>query len=210
VASDEPPSSQIDVAFEEFMRAKSAHLLRLALLLTGWNVAVAEDLTQTALERVYRRRRLLFGRAEARTSIEPYVRRVLVNAAIDWRRGLHRRPELPLDCAMDVAQPSTGHIADQVADRDLLLRALACVPQRQRAVLVLRYWEDLSDAEIALTLNCGVGTVRSQASRGLAKLRELTRPLPSSPTADVSLLYDQEERPAGTARSARPTVMLGD
>jgi RNA polymerase sigma-70 factor (sigma-E family) len=175
-ASDEPPSSQIDVAFEEFFRAKSAHLLRLALLLTGWNAAVAEDLTQITLERVYRRRRYLFGRPEARGSIEPYVRRVLVNAAIDWRRGMHRRPELPLDGALDVAQESAVQIADQVADRDLLMRALASVPQRQRAVLVLRYWEDLSDAEIAATLDCGVGTVRSQASRGLAKLRELTRP----------------------------------
>jgi RNA polymerase sigma-70 factor (sigma-E family) len=207
-ASDESPSSQIDTAFEEFMRARSAHLLRLALLLTGWNEAVAEDLTQIALERIYRRRRILFGRPDARNSIEPYVRRVLVNAAIDWRRGLHRRPELPLDCAIDVAQPSAGRIADQIADRDLLLRALASVPQRQRAVLVLRYWEDLSDAEIALTLNCGVGTVRSQASRGLAKLRELTQPAPPPARAEVSQPYDLGGRPPGTPRSAR--VMLGD
>jgi RNA polymerase sigma-70 factor (sigma-E family) len=207
-ASDESPSSQIDIAFEEFMRARSAHLLRLALLLTGWNAAVAEDLTQTALERIYRRRRLLFGRPEARNSIEPYVRRVLVNAAIDWRRGLHRRPELPLDCAIDVAQPSAGRIAEQIADRDLLLRALASVPQRQRAVLVLRYWEDLSDAEIALTLNCEVGTVRSQASRGLAKLRELTQPAPPPARAEVSQPCDLGGRPAGTPRKAR--VMLGD
>ncbi|HXS61684.1 MAG TPA: sigma-70 family RNA polymerase sigma factor [Streptosporangiaceae bacterium] len=195
-ASDESPSSQIDAAFEEFVRTKSAHLLRLALLLTGWNAAVAEDLTQTALERIYRRRRLLFGRPEERGSIEPYVRRVLVNAAIDWRRGLHRRPELPLDLALDVPQESAGRIADRVADRDLLLRALACVPQRQRAVLVLRYWEDLSDAEIALTLNCEVGTVRSQASRGLAKLRELTRLAPQPARAEVG--------------RTRARVMLGD
>ncbi len=195
-ASDEPPSSQVDAVFEEFVRTKSAHLLRLALLLTGWNVAVAEDLTQTALERIYRRRRLLFGRPEARGSVEPYVRRVLVNAAIDWRRGLHRRPELPLDCAIDVAQESAGRIADRVADRDLLLRALASVPQRQRTVLVLRYWEDLSDAEIAVTLNCEVGTVRSQASRGLAKLRELTRSAPLPARAEVG--------------QSRARVMLGD
>jgi RNA polymerase sigma-70 factor (sigma-E family) len=196
VAPHEPPSSNVDAAFEEYVRTKSAHLLRLALLLTGWNAAVAEDLTQTALERIYRRRRLLFGRPEARDSIEPYVRRVLVNAAIDWRRGLRRRPELPLDTAIDVVQESAGRIADQVADRDLLLRALACVPQRQRAVLVLRYWEDLSDAEIALILHCEVGTVRSQASRGLAKLRLLTQPAPLPARAEVS---------PGRAR-----VMLGD
>lgn len=196
VASDEPASTNIDAAFEEFVRVKSPHLLRLALLLTGWNSAAAEDLTQTALERIYRRRRLLFGRPEAFSSIEPYVRRVLVNAAIDWRRGLNRRPELPLDTAIDIAQDSAGHIADQVADRDLLLRALARVPQRQRAVLVLRYWEDLSDNEIALILNCEVGTVRSQASRGLAKLRQLTAPAPL---------------PARTTTGqSRAKVMLGD
>jgi RNA polymerase sigma-70 factor (sigma-E family) len=199
-ASDEPPSSQIDAAFEEFVRTKSAHLLRLALLLTGWNAAVAEDLTQIALERIYRRRRLLFGRPEERSSIDAYVRRVLVNAAIDWRRGLHRRPEFPLDLALDVPQESAGRIADRVADRDLLMRALASVPQRQRAVLVLRYWEDLSDAEIAATLNCEVGTVRSQASRGLAKLRELTRsaapPPPPPARAEVG--------------RKRAQVMLGD
>jgi len=85
-------ASKADAAFEEFVRARSAHLLRLALLLTGWNGAVAEDLTQTALERAYGRRRTLFGSDRA---AEPYVRRVLVNAAIDWRRGLRRRAELP-------------------------------------------------------------------------------------------------------------------
>jgi RNA polymerase sigma-70 factor (sigma-E family) len=153
--------------FEEFVRARSAHLFRLALVLTGWNHAAAQDVLQIALERAYRRRWHLFRD----TSPEPYVRRVLVNAAIDWRRGLRRRRELPLDAASWVA---VGDRADQVAERDALLRALAALPARQRAVLVLRYWEDLPDAEIAASLDCAEGTVRSLASRGLSRMRQIT------------------------------------
>ena len=179
-------ASKADAAFEEFVRARSAHLLRLALLLTGWNGAVAEDLTRTALERAYGRRRTQFGTDRA---AEPYVRRVLVNAAIDWRRGLRRRAELPLDSAARLAAPD---LADGIADRDLLVRALAAVPPRQRAVLVLRYWEDLPDAEIAAILNCGVGTVRSQASRGLERLRRATGLRPGS-ASEFSTAGDHDE-----------------
>jgi RNA polymerase sigma factor (sigma-70 family) len=92
-----------------------------------------------------------------------------VNAAIDWRRALRRRREDPLDAAAAVTVEDGTTLVD---DRDLLLRALSGLPARQRAVLVLRYWEQLSDAEIAAALNCGVGTVRSQASRALARLRQ--------------------------------------
>jgi RNA polymerase sigma-70 factor (sigma-E family) len=153
--------------FEEFVRARSAHLFRLALVLTGWNQAAAQDVLQIALERAYRRRWHLFRD----TAAEPYVRRVLVNAAIDWRRGLRRRRELPLDAASWVA---VGDCADQFAERDALLRVLAALPARQRAVLVLRYWEDLPDAEIAASLGCAEGTVRSLASRGLSRMRQIT------------------------------------
>ena len=153
-------------AFEQFARDRSAHLFRLALMLSGWNEAVAHDLLQTALERAYGRRWLLF-RDEA--AAEPYVRRVLVNAAIDWRRALRRRQEHPLDAASGLSLRDATELVD---DRDLLLRALSALPPRQRAVLVLRYWEGLSDAEIAATMNCAIGTVRSQASRALARLRQ--------------------------------------
>ena len=71
--------------------------------------------------------------------------------------------------------------ADAVAERDFLLRALAGLPPRQRTVLVLRYYNDLSEAEIAGVLGCSVGTVKSQASRGLARLREVAVPMPSRP-----------------------------
>jgi RNA polymerase sigma-70 factor (sigma-E family) len=156
-------------AFEDFVRARSAHLFRLALALSGWHEPAAEDLLQIALERAYRHRRLLFREGG---SAEPYVRRVLVNAAIDWRRGLRRRGEQPLQAS--VPAPAVEDAAAQVADRDLLLRALKSLPPRQRAVLVMRYWEDLPDAQIASVLNCSAGTVRSQASRALTRLRQVT------------------------------------
>jgi RNA polymerase sigma-70 factor (sigma-E family) len=161
------PGSEVDEAFEEFVRGRSTHLLRLALALTGWDRTAAEDVLQIALERAYRHRRQLFRHGSA----EPYVRRVVVNAAIDWRRTRRRRAEQSLDAAIGMAATDrTG----QVADRDALVRALAALAPKQRAVLVMRYWADVPDAEIAAALNCSAGTVRSQASRALARLRELS------------------------------------
>jgi RNA polymerase sigma-70 factor (sigma-E family) len=159
--------SEADDAFEEFVRGRSTHLFRLALALTGWDQAAAEDVLQTALERAYLRRRQLFRHGSA----EPYVRRVVVNAAIDWRRIRRRRAEQSLDLAADLA---AADLTGQIADRDVLLRALSALAPKQRAVLVMRYWEDLPDAEIAAALNCSVATVRSQASRALTRLRELS------------------------------------
>jgi len=156
-------------AFEEFVRGQSTHLFRLALVLCGWHSAEAQDLLQIALERAYSRRWLLFREGGA---AEPYVRRVLVNAAIDRRRGLQRRAEQPLGATAVHLTVDAG--TGQIEDRDLLLRALRCLPPRQRAVLVMRYWEDLPDSQIAAALNCNVATVRSQASRALVRLRQLT------------------------------------
>jgi len=175
-------------AFEEFARDRSAHLFRLALMLSGWNEAVAQDLLQVALERAYGRRRMLFGDG---ASAEPYVRRVLVNAATDWRRSLRRRQEQPLDAAAAGPVPQDGiALAD---DRDLLLRALSGLPPKQRAVLVLRYWEELPDSEIAAALNCTVGTVRSQASRALARLRQQAG-RPSARGSEYSKTGEQHDR----------------
>jgi RNA polymerase sigma-70 factor (sigma-E family) len=159
--------SDADDAFEEFVRGRSSHLFRLALVLTGWDRGAAEDVLQIALERAYLRRRQLFRHGSA----EPYVRRVVVNAAIDWRRTRRRRAEQSLDLAADLA---AADLTSQVADRDVLLRALSALAPKQRAVLVMRYWEDVPDAEIAAALNCSVVTVRSQASRALTRLRELS------------------------------------
>jgi RNA polymerase sigma-70 factor (sigma-E family) len=159
--------SEAEDAFEQFVRGRSTHLFRLALALTGWDRAAAEDVLQIALERAYRHRRKLFKQGSA----EPYVRRIVVNAAIDWRRVRRRRAEQPLDFAADLpVQDRSG----QAGDHDVLVRALAALAPKQRAVLVMRYWEDIPDAEIAAVLNCSLTTVRSQASRGLARLRELS------------------------------------
>jgi RNA polymerase sigma-70 factor (sigma-E family) len=162
---------EASVPFEDFVRARSAALFRTALLLTGQNRSEAEDLLQGALERAYRR----WGRICRSGDPERYVRRILANASTDRWRRLGRRGEHALPD--DGSGPVTGDHAGEVADRDFLLRALAGLPPRQRAVLVLRYFCDLPEAEIADALGCSTGTVKSQASRALAKLREMTEPV---------------------------------
>jgi len=161
---------EASVPFEEFVRARSAALFRTALLLTGQHRAEAEDLLQGALERAYRH----WGRICRSGDPERYVRRILANASTDRWRRLRRRPEhsLPAEPGGELA----GDHASDIADRDFLLRALAGLPPRQRAVLVLRYFCDLPEAEIADALGCSVGTVKSQASRGMARLREISEP----------------------------------
>jgi len=101
---------------------------------------------------------------------ERYVRKILANASADRWRRISRRPEQAL-AASDIG-PSVRDRAAEVADRDFLLRALAALPPRQRAVLVLRYFDDLPEAEIAEMLGCSLGTVKSQVARALARLRE--------------------------------------
>lgn len=149
--------------FDEFVVARSGRLLRTAYLLThDW--ALAEDLLQTALVRAWSAWRRIEG------DPEPYVRRILVNTYSSWWRR-RWRAELP---AGEVPEPVGGHANDahtQVHDREQLWQALLRLPARQRAALVLRYFEDLTEAEIADTMGCSVGTVKSQTSRALAKLR---------------------------------------
>jgi len=161
------------------VRYRSAALFRTALLLTGQDRAEAEDLLQGALERAYRR----WGRICRAGDPERYVRRILANASTDRWRRLRRRPEreLPPDAAGLV---ESDHAAD-VVERDFLLRALAGLPPRQRAVLVLRYFCDLPEAEIADALGCSAGTVKSQASRGLARLRAISE-TPRAQAQEVS------------------------
>ena len=146
--------------FDEFVAGRSARLLRIAYLLTqDW--ATAEDLVQTSLVKAWSAWKRIDG------DPEPYVRRILVNTHAGWwrRRWRGEQPtgELPELPAAD------GHRT--VDDREQLWQALRRLPVRQRAVLVLRYFEDLSEAEIADALGCSAGTVKSQASRALAKLR---------------------------------------
>ena len=159
-------SAAADPSFEEFVSASSARLFTLAMLLCGRHRAEAEDLLQGVLERSYRRwSRICHG-----GDPERYVRAMLVNASVDRWRRLRRRPEALSWPAGDPAVPDQSAA---LADRDQLLRALALLPARQRAVIVLRYLEDLSEAQAAAVLGCSAGTVKSQASRALARLREL-------------------------------------
>jgi RNA polymerase sigma-70 factor (sigma-E family) len=157
-----------ETSFEDFVAGSSGRLFTLARLLTGGHRAEAEDLLQGAFERAYRR----WGRISRRGDPERYVRQMLVNASVDRWRRLRRHPETALVVAG--AGPGAADATAAVADRDLLLRGLAALAPRQRAVLVLRYYEDLSEAQTAATLCCSVGTVKSQAARGLARLREIT------------------------------------
>jgi RNA polymerase sigma-70 factor (sigma-E family) len=157
------------VSFEQFVEGSSARLLTLAMLLTGHNRADAEDLLQTVLERAYRRWRRICRTGDP----AGYVRQMLVNAAVDRWRLLRRRPEQPLGPGSGA--PPAGCAAPDnaaaVADQDLLWRALAQLPPGQRAVLVLRYYEDLTEAQTAAVLGCSVGSVKTQAFRALVKLR---------------------------------------
>ena len=176
-----------EVSFEDFVRARSGSLLRTAVLLAGQNRAEAEDLLQLALERAYRH----WGRVCRAGEPERYVRAILANASTDRWRHLARRAERPL--LVTDPQPTVADRTTEVDNRDYLLRAVTGLPPRQRTVLVLRYFDDLSEVETAQMLGCSVGTVKSHAARGLARLREAASP--------------EDRRPAPAARvKPRPVV----
>jgi RNA polymerase sigma factor (sigma-70 family) len=100
------------------------------------------------------------------------VRAALANAAVNrWRRKARRVTEMPL--VLEGPPPRIAGPEQRVLDHDLVVRALATLPPRMRAVLVLRFLDDMSEVDTAAALRCGIGTVKSQASRGLARLREL-------------------------------------
>lgn len=154
--------------FDDYVASRGAALLRLALMLTG-DRHLAEDLAQDVLVRLYGR----WARVAGMAQLDAYVRRSLVNAHVSWRRR-RSSGEVPLAEPADAARGGAVAGADgseAAVDRDQAWRLLATLPRRQRAVLVLRYYEDLSDREIAEVLGCSAGTVRSQASRALATLR---------------------------------------
>ena len=152
---------QADQEFRGWALASRGGLRRTAFLLSGdW--FLADDLVQDALIRIYG----VWPRVERSGDVGAYARRVLVNLYLDYRRRPWRR-ERPTDQIPDRATPAD----DGVGDRDKLLAALRQVPPRQRAVLVLRFWEDLSIAQTANTLGTSAGNVKSQTSRGLTALR---------------------------------------
>jgi RNA polymerase sigma-70 factor (sigma-E family) len=147
--------------FHEFVVARSPALLVTAYLLTG-DRGTAEDLLQITLMKAHRH----WARIRAAGEPEAYLRRIMANQRISWwRRRRVAIADLPLP---DVPVPDDF---GRLELRDELWRALRTLPPRTRAVLVLRYWEDRSEAETARILDCSVGSVKSQASRGLQRLR---------------------------------------
>ena len=176
--------------FREYVTARSPALMRAAWLLTG-NEAAAEDLVQSALVRIWPR----WAKLERDGSIDAYMRRVLVTTYINgWRRRW--RGEVPTEVLPDVAGRDPY---DDVVRRHALRDALLELPPRQRAIVVLRFYEDLSEAQVAAALGCSVGTVKSTVSRALVRLRGLVEParpvasvpFPSAPRDDA-----REEMPA--------------
>jgi RNA polymerase sigma-70 factor (sigma-E family) len=161
--------------FEDFVVVRSGRLLRTAYLLTR-DRGLAEDLLQTALAKAW----LAWNRLDSQP--EPYVRRIIVNTYATWWRR-RWRGETPTASPPEPAAPDG---LGPAAVHDLWV-ALGRLPRRQRAVVVLRYFEDLTEADTAELLGCSVGTVKSQAAKALAKLRvdpALDRAEPSTPQSD--------------------------
>ncbi|MEW2051816.1 SigE family RNA polymerase sigma factor [Streptomyces sp. NPDC005476] len=172
----------MEADFQAFVAARSTALFRGAFVLTG-NREAAEDLVQETLERACRKWRTIAGK----DAPDLYVRRIMVNLANDrWRR--FRRLVTTSDPESgDKAAP--GDEFGQVDNRDQLVRALQQLPMRMRTVVVLRYFHDLSDTEIAADLDISPSTVRSQLARGIEKLRDqipvLSAPSPRQHTEGI-------------------------
>ncbi|HEX5598148.1 MAG TPA: SigE family RNA polymerase sigma factor [Micromonosporaceae bacterium] len=162
--------SDRDTEFAEYFAARSGTMRGTAYLLCGdWHRA--EDLVQTAFTKLY----LAWDRISRHEVLDAYARKILIRAFLDERRrGWWRRERVGGELAEQPGPPEAPE------ERLVLLQALATVPARQRAVLVLRYWEDMSVEETAFLLQCSPGTVKSQASRGLETLRDLLTPASST------------------------------
>ncbi|MFI0424311.1 SigE family RNA polymerase sigma factor [Spongiactinospora sp. 9N601] len=148
--------------FRAYVEARGPALLRTACRLTG-NPMDAEDLLQSALAKTY----LAWDRIQDRAALDGYVRRAMVNINISWwrRRKLEEYP------AEELPEPPAAPHAGHEHAYELLEQALDRLPERMRAAVVLRYYEDMTEPEIAKTLGISVGTVKSTVSRAMAKLR---------------------------------------
>lgn len=166
----EPPKSgaekssvSVEDDFHEFVSARWSALLRTAYLLTG-DRGRGEDLVQGALVRAHRH----WPKLQREGTAEAYVRKIMVNLNTDWWRQLGSR-ENAVGFVPDAQSADDAYAAFDL--RDELWTTLRELPARMRAVLVLRYFEDLTEAETAAILGCSTGTVKSQCSRGLGRLR---------------------------------------
>jgi len=169
-----PVSEALDAEFREFMHGRWPAMVRLAYALTG-DQGHAEDVAQAAFARAY----ASWPKVRRTENPEAYVRRIVVNEnrnRFRKQRVAERLTDTPPEPGSG-AGPGAGPGADatsQFDERSALMAALRRLGPRQRAVVVLRYWLGLTEAEAAAELNCSVGTVKSQASRALATLRQST------------------------------------
>jgi len=154
------------LTYEEFADAQLGAMLRYAVMLCG-DPHLAQDLVQETMVRV----QLNWRKVVRADAPDRYVRRMITNQYLDWRRGSWLRRVLLRAEPDETAKAAHVDHAQLSADRDQIWSWLARLPKAQRAALVLRYYEDLPDAEIADVLGCAVGTVRSSISRALATLR---------------------------------------
>jgi RNA polymerase sigma-70 factor (sigma-E family) len=172
---------QDGLTFEEFVAARLPALVRFAGALTG-DRALAEDVVQEVLARAH----VKWRQVSAATQPEAYVRKMITNEYLSWRRRFARvqpRAEVFAPRGAEVPDHAAAH-----AERDALRAELAVLPRRQRAVLALRYYIGMSDAEIADHLGCTAGTVRGYASRGLATLRINIVPTRPGGSASVEVI----------------------
>lgn len=160
-------STGSDEEFDGFMRGRWPAMVRLAYALTG-DAGHAEDLAQAAFARAY----ASWGRVRRAGNPDAYVRRIVINEHRSRFRKHRVAEELRDDLADALGSQQLGGQQQGPEEQHALLDALRALGPRQRAVVVLRYWLDLSEAETAAALNCSVGTVKSQASRALATLRK--------------------------------------
>lgn len=176
--------------FEAFVALRGPALVRLARGLLR-DPHLAEDVVQDVLARAL----LQWPRVSAARDVDAYVRRMVVNACTSWFRRAARR-ERVTDQPLVLDRP-IGDRADQFVDRDLLIALLRRLPTKQRAVLVLRHYEGLADADIARTLGCSEVTVRSNAHRGLARLRELIAEADrTAHTGEIAITPARRRRPS--------------
>ena len=152
------------MTFDEYVRVRGPALVRLAWLIAG-DRHLGEDLVQEVLTKAYPR----WGRVIADGRPDLYLRRMLVNAHVSWRRRRSSR-ELP-DGGERMERADRADIGAEAADRDAMWRLIRGLPPKQRVTIVLRFYEDLDDAAIAEVLGCAPATVRTHTMRALATLR---------------------------------------
>jgi RNA polymerase sigma-70 factor (sigma-E family) len=167
LAKEVAVSTGSEEEFDAFMRGRWSAMVRLAYALTG-DAGHAEDLAQSAFARAY----ASWGRVRRAGDPDAYVRRIVINTHRNRFRRRRVAEELRGDLADTIGSQQSGGQQQGPEEGQALLDALRALGPRQRAVVVLRYWLDLSEAETAAALNCSVGTVKSQASRALATLRK--------------------------------------